>query len=172
MCIIYSILPGSTVCSGKTKTLGPKRGNVKLENYWAPLKEIFNGNAQNYCAFPLKFDTFETSSFLSFTFPRLATDCHLPHVFIYCCVLWFSTKTKSLFRVQRKLFSKYLVLRYTTGVYEVLYRTAPFKECNFSFRKWGKVNMSLGAHSNALFQRSPPLCFALLIIPNVSVLKS
>ena len=93
------------------------------------------GTAYKHCTVPIKKDIFLDLYFLSCVVSRLATEFDLPHVFIYCCVLWFSTKTKSLFRVQRKLFSKYLVLRYITGVYEVLYRTAPFKECNFSFRK-------------------------------------
>ena len=89
---------GTTVCLGKTKTLGPKRGNVKLENYCAPLKEKFKGNAQNHCAFPLKFDTFETSSFLSFTFPRLATERLCPMSWpIVVCVHFTSTKHRVLF---------------------------------------------------------------------------
>ena len=34
-----------TVCLGKTKSLGPKRGNANLENYCAPLNENLMGTA-------------------------------------------------------------------------------------------------------------------------------
>ena len=40
---------------GKTNSLGPKRGNVKLENYCAPLYHILDGTTCNHCAVPLNF---------------------------------------------------------------------------------------------------------------------
>ena len=45
-CLYILPVPGYiTVCSGKTKTLGPKRGNANLENYCAPLNENLMGTA-------------------------------------------------------------------------------------------------------------------------------
>ena len=73
----------STVCLGKTKSLGPKRGNANLENYCAPLNENLMGTAYNHCAVPIKKDIFLAFSFSRLVCPRLATEWDLPHVFIY-----------------------------------------------------------------------------------------
>ena len=68
----------TTVCLGKTKSLGPKRDIVKLKNGYAPLDEILMGIAQRCCALPIEKDMFGAFQFLSCAMPRLATEWHLP----------------------------------------------------------------------------------------------
>ena len=147
---------------GKTKTLGPKRGNANLENYCAPLNENLMGTAYNHCAVPIKKDIFLDFYFLSCVVPRLATERLCPMSWpIVVCVHFTSTKHRVL-------------LVFHTGEnkikYIVLVQYNPY-EIEYSSVDIFFLEYFPHSHSKVTFHASPLASIIFLITSKYLVLK-